>query len=114
MDPTRSRDAYPNSSGFAELKERLIVIETKLDHYNEIRTTAFDAKAIAIRNTDDIRELKVRADANRECAGSAKTTAEAARDDIAEMKESSKWLTRSTIMLVLGVIGNLIFNLAQQ
>ena len=114
MDPTRSRDAYPDSHGLGELRERLIVIETKLDHYNEIRTTAFSAQAAAARNTDDIKDLKVQSTANRECSASAKGTAETARDDIAEMKENNKWLTRSTIMLVLGFLVNLIFNLAQQ
>ena len=113
MDPVRSRDAYPDSHGLGELRERLIVIETKLDHYNEIRTTAFNAQAIATRNTEDIRDLKLRATENRECSLSAKNTAETGRDDIAEMKENHKYLTRATVTLVLGVIGNLIFNLAQ-
>ena len=113
MESNRSRDAYPDSHGLGELRERLIVIETKLDHYNEIRTTAYTAMVTATRNADEIRELKGYATANRECAAKANGTADAARDDIAEMKESQRWLVRSVVAVVFGFVFNLVFNLVQ-
>lgn len=103
------------NSLFADLRERMVAIETKLDQFNETRETAHKALAIAERNADDITELKSFAAQNRDNSTAAKQLAEIGKDDICEIKESRKWNFRAVltvgIPVVIGTIANFVLNL---
>ncbi len=89
-----------NEEVFQDLRDRLIVIETKLDQYNQVQERAYQAKAIAERNTDDIRELKTYAAENRSTATQAKTLAEGCQEKVSKMESGLTWLQR----LVIGAV----------
>lgn len=93
-----------------QMRERLVVIETKLDHYNETRQAAFRAISLGERNELAINDLKVQQAENRATAETAKTVAENGREDISEIKDSLRWTTRTSIVLMAGLAINIILN----
>jgi hypothetical protein len=103
----------PSLTMHIELRERLVAIETKLDHFNETRNTAYKALAIAERTADDIKDLKVYANENRITSATAKNMAEGSSKDITELKDSLRWSHRTTIVLVGAAALNFIINYLQ-
>ena len=92
-----------------ELRDRLIVIETKLDQYNQVQERAYQAMALAERNADDIRELKTYAGENRSMATQAKTMAENCQEKVSKMEAGVTWLQRLVVgalaLAVLDLVG---------
>ncbi len=80
------------SAGQVEVLQRLTRMETKLDQFVETRETAIRGEA---------------------AAQSALILAQENARDIQEVKESSKWLTRTTFVLVAGVLLSLVVNFLQ-
>ena len=60
----------------AEVLARLAVIESKLDNYKELKTIAYNADTRSKKNEEDLKE----------------------------MKENNKWLKRTVITEVIGLI----------
>lgn len=110
--PTHSeQSAY--SAGQVRVLERLTAIETKLDQYNLTKDTAYQAAALAERNAGDIRDAKDRLREIENNADIAKNLAEQCQDDVSEIKDGSRWMTRTAIGLALVTLINLTLNLLQ-
>jgi len=65
-----------------DVRERVVRIETKLDKYNEVRETAYEAKEMAEDNEKAIKE----------------------------MKEGQKWASRTGVGAILGLAGKIIYD----
>ena len=103
----------PSDQVLIDIRERLVRIETQTAQFYETRDKAYEALAIAQRNALDIAELKIYAAENRVNAATAKNRADAACDDLGEMKDSQKWNHRTAIVLVTGFLLNLVYTLVQ-
>lgn len=91
------------SAGEVAVLERLARLETKFDALHETREIAARALTIAERNEKEIVDLKIYAGENRSNANIAKTTAEAACEDITEIKDTIKWTHRTGIIACIGL-----------
>ena len=90
---------------FQDLRDRLIVIETKLDQYTLVQKRAYQAQALAERNAEDIRELMIYAGEIRSTAMQAKTIGENCTEKVSKMEASRTWLMRLVFgALILAVL----------
>lgn len=65
-----------------EVRERVVRIETKLDKYNKVRETAYKAKEEAEKN----------------------------REEICELKETQKWVARTGVASILGLLLKILYD----
>ncbi len=94
------------------MKERLVRIETKLDRYHHIQEAAYGAKALAERNAEGVRELKVEVGENRREAQHARTLAQSCSERVQEIQAGNTWLQRLVIGAVVLMVIDVVLKVA--